>query len=312
MSWKWAQIVGRPLRTLVPTPFKPPTSLYLGKYPALITVEESSSNSDTQTEPYGAMLKALHLKGDSPLILNCINVSKVEVPDVQSSHREYLVIDIEPQCFLRVTSYMVSDMILIQESTIEQAADRYLEWLESCTISIKCNDDFPDRHLKPYVVITAEQAPDTVNVKALISAKYCEAQGVGSQVYLDLERSLFADLIFIAESDKLNQVLASVAEKCMYLRHQNRHLWSTTERLCLLENAISIFSGNGTGPYNSVQTLSSWNDLQIARDTLWPEMLSRSELACFPKKFQITIFSRCLSRYAAGCAHGKPQFRQLL
>jgi len=180
MSWKWAQIAEKPLRALVPVPFKPSTSLYRGKYPALITMEGNlksepqwSNITDPQSEAYGAMLKALDLGADSTVILNRIGVSEFdgEVPDVHSQ-RVNLVTNIKPRCFLRVTSYMVSDVILIQGTTIGEAADQYLEWLESCEISIERNGEFPDRQSKPYAVITAGQVFDTVSVKALILARH--------------------------------------------------------------------------------------------------------------------------------------------
>ncbi len=320
MSWKWAQIVDKPLRALVPIPFKPSTSLHWGKYPALITMEgnlksepQQSDTTDPQPEAYSAILKALDLGAESTVILNRISLSKIdrEVPDVHSRQRVNLITNIKPRCLLRVTSYMVSDVILIQATTIWEAADQYLEWLESCEISIERNGEFPDRQSKPYAVVTAGQVSDTASVKALISARYCEAHGVGAQDYIDLERSLFAGLVIIAESDNLNQVLASMAAQSMGVRDQNHHLWSTSELLCLLDYAIGIFSGNPTNLYNSVQALSPWNDLRMARDTLWPELMESKQLSHVSKKFQVKIFSQCLSRYANGCVHREfhtPQF----
>lgn len=242
-----------------------------------------------QPEAYSAMLKALDLGAESTVILNRISVSKVdgEVPDVHSRQRVNLVTNIKPRCFLRVTSYMVSDVILIQGTTIGEAADQYLEWLESCEISIERNDEFPDRQSKPYAVITAGQVSDTVSVKALISARYCEAHGAGAQDYFDLERNLFAGLVIIAESDNLNQVLASVPAQSIGLRDQNHHLWSTSELLCLLDYAIGIFSGNPTSLYNSVRALPPWNNLRMARDTLWPEMMNSKQPSHFRRSSRL-------------------------
>ena len=252
---------------------------------------QQSDITDPQPEAFSAMLKALDLGAESAVILNRISVSQIdeEVPDVHSRRRVNIVTNIKPRCFLRVTSYMISDVILIQGATIGEAADLYLEWLESCEISIERNGEFPDRQSKPYAVITAGQVSDTVSVKALISARYCEAHGVGTQEYLNLERNLFAGVVFIAESDNLNQVLASMAAQCIGVRDQNHHLWSTSELLCLLDHAIGIFSGNPTSLYNSVQALSPWNNLRMARDTLWPKLMESKQLSHVPKKFQVKI-----------------------
>lgn len=316
MSWEWIQIVNKPPRAFFSLPSVPSLSFCPGEYPALITIEEDLNSRgpwreivNSRPKPHSAIFNSLELEEESRVLLNRIILSNVDEakPDNHLGQQEYLVTNIKPSCFLRVVSYMVSDVILIQGTTIKEAADRYSEWLESCRLSIELNSDHPGRQSKPFAVVMAGQGMKVVAAKAYILSKYCEAYGVEPQVYHDLERSLFAGLIVVAEREEPKQVLASVVSQSLRSRKMNRHLWSIQELTCLLQYAIDIFSGDGTKLYNSVHALSPWANLKDARDKLWPELLKNQQFCNSPKKFQIKLFSRCLSRYAVGCAHGMYQ-----
>ena len=312
MTWKWIQVTKRPLRASVPSSFRPPTTFAREEFPALITVEGSihsgpqwSHNSDSQPRPGSATLAPTQLEWPSPIILNRINFTSFdeELPQYEPHRAERPIVDIEPSSFLRITSYMISDIILIQGATIAEAVDKYFEWMRSCQASLKRVVDFLD---KPYAVISAAQKMfETDDIKFYALNRYCEAHGVDAKVYHDLQTRFFADLILVVEDEELDRVLASAAAQSIRSRHENYHLWSTSELFSLLEHAVEVFSGTGLTTFNRIRALTSGDDLQVARDTLWPDMMRSSQLYGFSEKFLVNTFSRCLSRYAAKCAHGK-------
>ena len=237
------------------------------------------------------------------MILNRINYTSFdeEIPQHETHRAECPIVDIEPSSFLRITSYMVSDIILIQGATIAEAVDKYFEWMRSCQTSLKRNVNFPD---KPYAVINAAQMSETGDIKFYVLNRYCETHVVDAKVYYDLQNRFFADLILVVENEELDKVLSSAAARSIRSRDENHHLWSTSELFSLLEHAVHVFSGTGLTIFNRVRALTSGDELQVAKDTLWPDMMRSRQLYGFSKHFLVKIFSRCLSRYAAKCAHG--------
>ena len=313
MTWKWIQVTKRPLRASVPSSFRPPTTFARGGFPALITIEGNicskpqwCHNSDPQLRPGSATLDLSQLEGTSSVILNRINTTSFdeEIPPHDQHRVERPIVDMEPSSFLRATSYMVSDIILIQDATIPEVVDKYFHWMRSCQISLERNLEFPDRRSKPYAVISASQTFETGDIKSYVLNRYCEAYSVDSKVYYDLQTRLFADLVLVAEDGEFDTVLASAAARSLRSRDENHHLWSTSEFFSLLEHTVQVFSGIGSTTFNRVRALTSGNELQVARDTLWPDMIRNGYLHGFSEKFLVKTFSRCLSRYAAKCAHG--------
>lgn len=206
----------------------------------------------------------------------------------QSWHERCLVGNSPDETF-KLVSYYLSDVIIVQQNSVKEAASEYMQWVHVCGRLKRSSRQSP-----PFVVVYIPDANDpTDDWKLELSSIYMELNDVELEKFSNLPNPYIVN-----EGSELEPLMMELVCQAYQIRESNRHIWSRDEFAQLHEQLVYSFCDRSRCSFAEVEALGALNSLRKYSGDWHDEME-------YPEEILVHVLSKNLARYAASLQHGK-------
>ncbi len=255
--------------------------------PSIITFAQSlpscvgfSRESDIRSHSgCSASVKSLGDIEGFPLWINVLQLSAPRlIHETQTTGWDdlYNAHSVDPHSLLLRISHEISDVVVITGDTLDIAADRYLQWLNSCKRR-RSRRGSTKRCTKPDLYIIIQ---DSLYKKDL-KKHFVESCRLSARAQVIREKTLKADCKALFNRCEYLTYSSEVKEKIMKSvrinrreRENKKHLWSQLTLCKLQKSYLNNFTSKVQRPLNVVKILGSATEIEEATAKLWPELYS--------------------------------------
>ena len=314
MSEEWMQVVTCPKPCLLTRPIasvldendklqpirgnsSPSLITLLGETPSWLRLHKTKPNHS-----FSATLTAVCLASQFLCLINHVDLI------YQAAHVNKLVdmntktrFDLKkqtPDKILRQISHIMSDIIIFNVNTIEDAANEVMNWVHSC-----CK--LEGKLDKPFACIFVRNYKTIDDIETQFNIACLKSRNADEITERDIEVTFRSRKLLIAGPEHGQQdVIVEYLKIARSLRIKRQHMWSLATYQNL-HNRLIGFLIDGQKELNWVKILCSFEKIQKLSSVLWPELLGKKYASNHFSKFIIPVLSGCFARYILKSDHSE-------